>query len=121
MVLHSRRDPELLAFRSVRPKLDISVVESNNSSMANRHLGACILRWLMDRLPLPLLTPIGKPLLDSPCFRYGSRCSSVGADTLEHLANGSVSALDSRTSRQYTGRTVFVAMAWVIGCHTRSW
>ena len=121
MVLHYRRDSELLAFRSLWPELDLSVVEPNDSSVADSSLDSSILCWLVDRLSLDLLTPVKKPLLDPACFRNGSRCSSVGADPLEHVEHGPVSALDGWTNRQYFSRTVALAMAWTVRCYARSW
>lgn len=88
VVLHCRNNTELFLIRSVRPELAIPLVESINTSVADRDSDPRLFRRCMDRLPLYNVPPIKKPLVGPARIRHGPRCPSLGSDPLEYVSYG---------------------------------
>ena len=118
MVLRRRSNTELLSIRSVRQKLVVSMVEPSSASLADSDPDHRIFHRHMDRVPLHILAPIEKPLVGFTRVRHGTWCPTLGTDPLEYLQHGSLSALDGRTDRKWSSRTVTMAVARSTGCST---
>ena len=64
------------------------MVEPSRASMADNYFDRSVLHRHMDRIPLPVLSHVEKPLMGAACIRHGPRCSSLGTDSLEYLQYG---------------------------------
>ena len=121
MVLHRGLDTELLSLRPIRPKLAVPVVEPSSTGLADSDTDHCVFRRHMDCATLDFLLHVEKSLLGSASLRYGTRCPSLGSDSLEYLRHGSVFTLDGGTDREWACRAGIMAVARSARCITGCW
>ena len=119
MLLYRRNDTELFPIHSMRPELVIPVVEPISTGVADCDSDHRLRHRHMDLDPLHIPPPVKEPLVGSPHIHHGPWCASLGTDPLEYLQHGLFSAMDSRTNRQWTGRTGTMVVARSIRCSTR--
>ena len=119
VVLRRRRHTKLLALSTLRPELDLSMVKSNGTTLANRNTTTSILHSNMDHRSIRIQIHLQQPLLGPPSICNGSRCSTLGTNPLEYFEHGPVSALDIGSRRKCFGRPVVVVMAWSVRRRTR--
>ena len=88
MVLRRGPDTKLFSLSPVRPKLAVPMVEPSSTGLADSDIDHCVLRRRMDCVTLDFFLHVKKSLLGFAPLRYGTRCPSLGSDSLEYLRHG---------------------------------
>ncbi len=96
VVLRRGHNSKLLAQRSLRPQLALSLVKPAHYGMASRPPRRPLLRCYLGRLPLCLFNSFDPPLVGFACVLHGSWRATLGTDAVGYVQYWTIRAMGWR-------------------------